>query len=728
MAKRKKTKNSKRNRKAKSTANKDSKKKDKKQSPEGFWHQATAIFLILLAVLILFGSFGSGGSLAVNLYDWSSWLLGEVAYIVPVVLIATAIMKIRSETNRLERSMFWGLVIFMITTAGFAHLFIDSTMSQQAVDDGTGGGMIGHVVTGGVLGFLNTVTGGLVLFFLALTALHFVFKLPFTYFFDLLGLSKRKRNDVEDEGAVNGKKSKFTLNEGVPLQKGPLRGLKPKTDDQREALTTIGDDEWNLPPLSLLDDSQDKADAGDIEGIAGVIKSTMSDFNIEVEMQGANVGPRVTQYTLKPPSGVRLTKITALENNLALNLAATSIRMEAPIPGKQAVGIEVPNKETATVRLHSILDSDNWRKAKSPLSIAVGKNIAGDTIVADLDSMPHLLIAGATGTGKSVMINSVLISLLYRNSPSDLKLILVDPKEVELSPYNDIPHLLTQVITDPAKCISALKWATAEMDRRYSLLREAGKRDIAGYNALKKEEGMPYIVIVIDELADLMMLAARDVESLIVRIAQKARAVGIHLVLATQRPDSNIITGLIKANVPGRIAFRVLDQVNSRIIIDGSGAEKLLGTGDMLMTSAETPKPTRIQGALVEGGEVDKVADFIRDERAPQYDDEIISQKVNLPTSNIFAGSGDNEDSLYDDAVQVVLDAGKASTSLLQRRLRIGYSRAARLVESLEERGVIGPADGSRPREVLVSSIQDMDLPTEDSRDAADELEVDEQG
>ena len=328
--------------------------------------------------------------------------------------------------------------------------------------------------------------------------------------------------------------------------------------------------------MDLLEKKQSPADAGDVKHNAQVIKDTLAEFSIDVEMEGANIGPKVTQYTLKPPAGVKLTRITALETNIALNLAASAIRIEAPIPGQRAVGIEVPNVKAADVRLYGILNSNQWQRASSPLGFAVGRDIAGEPIVGALEKMPHLLIAGSTGSGKSVMINTLLSSLLYRNSPSDLKLILVDPKQVELTPYNDIPHLLTPVIIDPEKCISALKWAVNEMERRYSLLAEQKVRNITSYNDLKKSEGegMPYVVIVIDELADLMMLAARDVESLIVRLAQKARAVGIHLVLATQRPSVDVITGLIKANVPARIAFTVASQVDSRTILDQGGAEK----------------------------------------------------------------------------------------------------------------------------------------------------------
>ena len=356
----------------------------------------------------------------------------------------------------------------------------------------------------------------------------------------------------------------------------------------------------------------------------------------------------------------------------------------------------------------SIFSSTEWQEVSSPLSIAIGKDISGAPVLGSLDKMPHLLVAGQTNSGKSVMINSILTSLLYRNSPADLKLILVDPKHVELSPYNDIPHLLTSVITEPEKCISALKWAVAEMERRYRKLAEEHKRNIVEYNSLKKEEGMPYIVIVIDELADLMMMAARDVEALIVRVAQKARAVGIHLI-ATQRPSVDVITGLIKANIPARIAFTTTSQVDSRTIIDQIGAEKLLGMGDMLFSTADMPKPKRVQGALIEGDEVQKVTDFLRSQRPPQYDDEIVSQPVQLNgRGGVVAEVDATDEPIFKDAVRVVIEARKASTSLLQRRLRIGYGKAARMIESMEEQGIIGAADGSRPREVLVNSLDEV--------------------
>ena len=446
-------------------------------------------------------------------------------------------------------------------------------------------------------------------------------------------------------------------------------------------------------------------------------------------MGDINVGPKVTQYTLRPPSGVKLTRITALETNIALNLAAQSLRIEAPIPGQKAVGIEVPNRKAAEVRLYSTLVSKQWTASRDPLSFTIGKDISGQVVVGELGKMPHLLIAGQTGSGKSVMINTLLTSLLYRNSPSDMKLILVDPKQVEMAPYEDIPHLLTPVITEPEKTISALKWAVNEMERRYKLLATEKIRNIKDYNkrlqsrakkiAIADEHGnvqehedgsMPYIVIVVDEMADLMMIAKKDVEALIVRLAQKARAVGIHLVLATQRPSVDVITGLIKANVPARISFTVASQVDSMTILDQAGAEKLLGQGDMLFYTPSMSKPKRIQGAWVTDDEVNKITDHLRMQMAPQYNDEVVAQPVQLNgKGGVVMDLSEGGDDKFKDAVRVVVERRKASTSMLQTRLGIGYQRAARIIEEMEERGIIGPQNGSKPRDVLISSPEELD-------------------
>ena len=453
------------------------------------------------------------------------------------------------------------------------------------------------------------------------------------------------------------------------------------------------------------------------------IKNTLKEFNIDVEMESANIGPRVTQYTLRPPSGVKLSRIEALESNIALNLAATSLRIEAPIPGKRAVGIEVPNIKSADVRLFSIMNSKEWKNEHDPLSFAVGKDISGEGVVGKLSKMPHLLIAGQTGSGKSVMMNSLLTSLLYRHSPEEMKLILVDPKKVEMAPYEDIPHLLTPVINEPEKALSALKWAVNEMERRYELLAKEKIREIKSYNKMvitkskensKSEdeeplETMPYIVIVIDELSDLMMVASKEVEALIVRLAQKARAVGIHLVLATQRPSVNVVTGLIKANVPSRIAFTVASNVDSRTILDQGGAEKLLGQGDMLFYVNGMSKPKRVQGAWVTDDEVNKICDYLRLQAPPRYNNEVIAQQVQVGEKGgiVMGDISGSSDSLFEDAVKAVLN-GRASVTYLQRRLGIGYGRAAKLIDEMEEQGIVGPSNGSKPREVLISNIEDI--------------------
>lgn len=473
-------------------------------------------------------------------------------------------------------------------------------------------------------------------------------------------------------------------------------------------MTTSRDQNWQYPGIDLLNQSQDKANAGDVEGNAQIIKNTLAQFNIDVDMEGANVGPRVTQFTLKPPAGVKLGKIASLDTNLSLDLAAESIRIEAPIPGKRAVGIEVPNLKSATVRIASILSSKEWRELDSPLSFTLGRDIAGLPVVGSLDKMPHLLIAGQTNSGKSVMVNTLLTSLLYKNSPSDLKLILVDPKHVELSTYNDIPHLLTEVITEPEKCISALKWAVAEMERRYRTLAESKQRNITDYNALKRRRHALY----------------RDRNRRVGRLDDDGgtRCRGAYCADCSKgtccwyppssshaEPRVTVITGLIKANIPARIAFTVAQEVESRIILDQSGAEKLLGQGDMLYSTASMPKPKRVQGALITTEEIQKVTDFLRMQQAPQYDDEVVSQPVQLNgRGGVVTELDTNDEPLFRDAVRVVIEAGKASTSLLQRRLRIGYGKAARMIENMEEQGIISEADGSKPRQVLAESLESV--------------------
>jgi S-DNA-T family DNA segregation ATPase FtsK/SpoIIIE len=484
-------------------------------------------------------------------------------------------------------------------------------------------------------------------------------------------------------------------------------------------------------PMELLERRDQKPNSGDIVHNRDVIRRTLETFGIPVEMAEVSVGPTVTQFTLKPSDGVKLTKITGLHNDLALALAAHPIRIEAPIPGKSLVGIEVPNQSVATVGQREILESREFRDRKTNITFVLGKDVSGKPWVADLGRMPHLLVAGATGSGKSVALNTIIMSFLYSNGPDDVKFIMVDPKRVELQVYNGIPHLLTPVITRVPETVNALKWALREMDRRYDLLSKFGSRDLAGYNA-RVQDKLPYLIIIIDELADLMASSASEVEGPIVRLAQMSRAVGIHLVLATQRPSVDVITGLIKANIPGRIAFAVASATDSRTILDQQGAEKLLGRGDMLLSTSDMATPKRLQGAFISEAEIGRVVEFIKSKYDPaDYDFTIVERPAGGPT--IFGGSGDDDDSdpLIPDAKEEILRAGKASASLLQRRLKVGYARAARLLDLLEQEGFIGPGEGAKPREILKADFtRQMEAPPrpttlEDAVPVEEELDED---
>lgn len=692
-------------------------RKEEAKDPSGFWPGVGAISLIIAGIVLGFGAIISA-PIPRGMWDGVWWALGAATIITPLALVYLGSLKFLSEDQQVPLAKMVGVISLLTFLASWLHTAFLRTDPATASLVAGYGGHVGEAVGNILIEALGKFLASLVFFILTLFAALFTLAINPR---SLIELFRREPGENEEDLAELKKRMApgFQLHEGVPVEhhgsarlaslRNSAQKLAPTED--HAALTTTSDPDWQFPPLSLLSSKQDKADAGNVTGNAESIKETFANFNIEVEVEGANVGPRVTQYTLKPPTGVKLSRLTTLENNLALDLAAPSIRMEAPIPGKRAVGIEVPNVKAATVTIHGLLTSPEWQELKSPLSIVIGKDITGNPVVGDLERMPHLLIAGQTGSGKSVMINTLLTSLLYRNSPSDLKLILVDPKQVEMALYKDIPHLLSPVINEPEKCISALKWAVAEMERRLRAFAEVGKRNIAEYNNVKKEEGMPYIVIVIDELADLMMMAARDVEALVVRLAQKARAAGIHLVIATQRPSVDVITGLIKANVPARIAFTVVSQVDSRTIIDQVGAEKLLGRGDLLFSIPEFTKPKRVQGSLISDGETTKVCDFLRAQRPPSYDEEVVSQPVQLSgRGNIISGmgEGDDLDAAWKDAVGVVVASGKASTSLLQRKLRIGYGRASRLMDMMEEQGIIGPADGAKPRQVLVQNVDDV--------------------
>lgn len=459
-------------------------------------------------------------------------------------------------------------------------------------------------------------------------------------------------------------------------------------------------------PFDLLDHNGSKPTSGDIRGRSAIIQKTLQNFGIEVEMGEVCIGPTVTQYTLRPAEGVKLASITALQNDLSLALAAHPLRIEAPIPGKSLVGIEVPNEKVAMVRLREVLESPEFAHRSTNLLMALGKDVSGKPWLADISRMPHLLVAGSTGSGKTVCLNAIILSLLYQNGPSDLKLLLIDPKRVELPTYNDIPHLLTPVITDVKKTVQALRWAIGEMEARFEKLEGKRARDIKSFNEkVAPEDRLPYLIIIVDELADLMAAAASEVEGCIIRLAQMARAVGIHLILATQRPSVDVITGLIKANITSRIAFSVASLIDSRTILDTSGAEKLLGRGDMLFLTSELGKPKRLQGAFLSEEEIHRVVSYLKDHGGePEYV-EVTASAANggHGGSDDFGGDGDG-DELLPEAKEVILQAGKASASLLQRRLKVGYARAARILDLLEAQGFIGPADGAKPREIINSN------------------------
>lgn len=532
-----------------------------------------------------------------------------------------------------------------------------------------------------------------------------------------LGISQKKNVSSPDELEAN----LFKTEE-------PIKEDKSKEVLVLEHALTAEDENYEFPPIQFLSQGDAKTLKGGKKAIADNatrLQKTLYSFGVSAKVENVSVGPAITRYELKPAEGVRVSKIANLADDIALNLAAESIRIEAPIPGKQAVGIEVPNTETEMVHLRDILETDSFISHKSNLAFALGKDVAGNEVVTDIAKMPHVLIAGATGSGKSVCINTLITSIIYKAKPSEVKLLMVDPKVVELSVYNGIPHLLIPVVTDPKKAAGALAWAVQEMVNRYSLFASKGVRDIKGYNeAIEKEgadEKLPQIVVIIDELADLMMVAAKDVEDAICRLAQMARAAGMHLVIATQRPSVDVITGIIKANIPSRIAFAVSSQVDSRTILDMVGAEKLLGKGDMLFYPSGAPKPTRLQGAFVSDKEVEKIVDFLKSNGEVHYSEDIIDsiEKAKSTDKEIEKEDSDNDvDPFLNDAIETVIETGQASTSFIQRRFKVGYARAGRIIDQMEERGIISGYEGSKPRQVLMSKERWQELNMAKSEEA----------
>ncbi len=693
----------------------------KDETKKSIW----AILALVIAGLCIAAPFGAGGLVGTALYQWLQTSFGVGYFLLPLVSLAVAIGLfdlLRKEEGDDEAQPVGGRLLgaLVIFTSGTALLSIL----------GNWGGVVGVWLSKPFVLLFDYTFGTILLaaFFIigTLFTLDTPLRLP-----TLFSRQRQPKNsadqDRDDSPHEDVEIAVATYEDPQPKVAAPFavkkQEKKPEPLPEVEVPQTQGfqlrDSAYNAPPLSLLEREKGKPETGDIKANANIIKRTLQNFGIMVEMDEVAIGPTVTRFALKPAEGVRLQKIVSLQNNLELALAASPVRIEAPIPGKSLVGIEVPNQKKATVALASLLADHKFSDEKRPLYAALGRDIAGAPHYINLAKMPHLLVAGATGSGKSVTIHTMIASLLYRNGPGTLRFIMIDPKRVELTLYNGIPHLLTPVITDPKKAILSLKWAAKEMERRYNLLETHAVRDISSYHenvvagwtgdasSEAAPDQMPYIVVIIDELADIMQSYPRELEASIVRLAQMSRAVGIHLILSTQRPSVNVITGLIKANVPARIALQVASQIDSRTILDAPGAENLLGAGDMLFQSADMAKPHRIQTAFVSEAEVKEVARYIQKNNDPSVDDIAITATGNDASPNALFGASMEDgadDDLFDDARATVEEAGKASTSLLQRKLRVGYARAARLMDILEQKGIIGPADGARPREVLTVS------------------------
>lgn len=740
--------------------------RNRQELPNVFWRQVGAVFIILIAVIFVAAWFRPQNAPVLNgIQDVLMMVFGRATYLLPAILIYLAVKIFRADGNTLPTTVWISAVLLTVLFCSALGI-PDYTNPEES-------GYVSYWVNGLVVANLGWAISLLIyVVLIIITALFMYAETPAELFRKIGSIFHGTRTGEDSENArvmrrlsnrddddeaprrrhamglrVNNanaeeveeqpKKRGGLLRKRMPEEEKPAPAAAPAAHVEPGALVAVNDPNWKMPPLNLLNKKRSPADPGDTDRIAHIIEDTLQQFNIDVDVEEANVGPRITQYTLRPPAGVKISKIATYDKELALNLAKSKIRIEAPIPGTRAVGVEVENEKQGSVGLHELLQSPEWTKniADKPLCFALGKDISGKTVVGNLAKMPHLLIAGTTGSGKSVMTNTLLSSMLYHNSPADLRLIIVDPKQVEMAAYEDIPHLLTPIITDVTKSLSALKWAVNEMERRYSIMAKERVKNIVDYNAKMEKNGgqvtipdedgnpqkhdegkMPYIVVVVDEMADLMMQAGKELEFMIVRIAQKGRAAGIHLVLATQRPEVKVVTGLIKANIPGRIAFAVNNNMDSRVMLDMGGAEKLLGMGDMLyLTTEMMGKPKRVQGAYVSDSEIENLTNYLREQAPPNYNDEVISQEVSykgMPGGGSAGGGdmggGSGAGDIHRQAAEIAVRARKLSTSLLQRQLHIGYGRAASIIDDLEDMGVVGPAPGgSKPREVLISSMDE---------------------
>ena len=716
-----------------------------------------AIFFVAIAVFLILARFNVGGFVGSVIYKYLSWLLGIGYLLLPLSLLLLAILIFKSFDRHFGLIQLLSMFVFLLSGLSLIDLAFPGD-----------GGVLGAAVSNPITAAVDVAATAIFLTAFVIASLIVAFDIHMGALFTKLRerYAISKGDSTADAGSpermsvkklpIEEPDSAENLSPEIPHEErsddGKIMALAKswqKSDEPAASfpIITATGNVYEPPPISILAKNRGKPEVGDIKANMNIIKRTLQNFGLQVEMDEASIGPTVTRYAMKPAEGVRLSKIVALQSNLELALAASPIRIEAPIPGRSLVGVEVPNISRTTLGLAPLLSDSLFVKSDKPLLIALGRSITGTPHFADLARMPHILVAGATGAGKSVTIHNFIVSMLYRCGPERLRFIMIDPKRVELTMYNSIPHLLTPVITEAKKAILAIKWLSKEMERRYSILETESVRDIFSYHAnivapalekalkSKKDDGgplpeaMPYIVVIIDELADMMSLYPRELEAGVVRLAQMSRAVGIHLILSTQRPSVKVITGLIKANIPARVALQVASQIDSRTILDAGGAEKLLGAGDMLFLSGEMSKPRRIQASFISESEVKKIVEYIIKSNEDQIPSEIDFTDAKNGTDAIFSsmideiGEEENDDALYGEAKRAVMEAGKASTSYLQRKLRIGYSRAARLIDLLEERGVIGAGDGARPREIIGEGNAD-ELAREESADERYEEKV----
>lgn len=738
----------------------------------------TAVILVLLSLLSFISFFAQAASSSPLFQDVLNRFFGWGSIIIPFILAVSGLWLLGRNLRFARLNTLLGLLLLLIAFSGLAHLiFLRGSGSADLAALGQGGGLLGFKVATLLSKYFTPLGAFFVLLSSLIIAAIIIFnasvnsvlnRLSFasSFVFGLVGKIRSPRNERENSESLRPSRAPLKFNQlllsdpsavakeklpsGPETEKLKVEVLPRRFSQEKKPVETevVVEEEqskgsadglvqetvknvplvnfvWEYPDLSLLSDDQGaQAERGDVSSNAQLIEKTLDSFGIKARVVEVNLGPAVTQYALESAQGTKIARIKNLQNDLAMALASPtgSVRIEAPIPGKSLIGVETPNISPSTVNLRQILSSDLMSKSKNKLLVAMGLDVSGSPVVADIGRMPHILVAGSTGSGKSTLIHAMLTTLLFRCSPEELKLILVDTKRVELTEYNDIPHLLTPVITEPEKVLAALKWAVAEMERRYRLFQNARARNIDSYNELSGFQALPYIIILVDEMADLMQTAPVEVEKAICRLAQMARATGIHLILSTQRPSVDVLTGLIKANIPARIAFNVTSQMDSRVIIDQVGAEKLLGRGDMLYLPPESSKPRRIQGVYVSARELRALIEFIKNSKVkPNYQEEVTEVKT-LSGEGEFEGS---DDELFLQAVKVVCEMERASASLLQRRLRVGYARAARLLDEMESRGIVGPVDGSKPRDVLIHDVSQVLSPDSRQNDLPEDSTAD---